>query len=283
MDKALFLSQADKEVKGTRFGRLTEGPVRSTSCSRWAVTNTFSRLISWSADGKDLFLSLHPQGTAKLQIPQGKLVPLSEGLDPVLAPDANREHNPSPRIRTRAEEEVVGNGTLPAWSPDAMKIAYVSSDSAQLRIVQVRDKKDLASIPLPERSEHWNYPTSVSWSPDGNLILVGGEAGGSSSHFEDYWLFDVDQQTRQYAGGGNEARWSPDGSEIVWSTPRSLGPSGRKHGGLKCPANPTGTYNPCQFHYVWVSHLVLVEIPSLKQQILTSGTSYESDPSWCTR
>jgi hypothetical protein len=116
--------------------------------------------------------------------------------------------------------------------------------------------------PLPERSEHWNYLTSVTASPDGKLLLVGSEAGSSTSHFEDYWLFDRASRTWRYAGGGNEAKWSPDSSTILWSTPRELAPIGTIH--------------------VWVSHLMLVDVRTLEQQTLTSGVSYESDFFWCS-
>src|ERR1700733_363457 len=40
-----------------------------------------------------------------------------------------------------------------------------------------------ANTHLPDQSEHWNYMTSVSPSPDGRLLLIGSEAGSSSSHF----------------------------------------------------------------------------------------------------
>jgi len=115
---------------------------------------------------------------------------------------------------------------------------------------------------LPDRSEHWNYRTSASASPDGTLILLGSEAGSSTSHFEDYWLFDRATRTWRYAGGGNEARWSPDSSAILWSTPRTLASIGRIH--------------------VWVAHLMLVDVRTQEQRPLTSGVSYESDFFWCT-
>jgi len=119
-----------------------------------------------------------------------------------------------------------------------------------------------AGTPLPDRSEHWNYLTSVIASPDGKVLLVGSEAGSSSSHFEDYWLFDRASRTWRYAGGGNEAKWSPDSSAILWSTPRELEPIGRIH--------------------VWVTHLMLLDVRTLEQQPLTSGVSYESDFFWCS-
>jgi len=64
-------------------------------------------------------------------------------------------------------------------------------------------------VRLPEKSDHWNFLTSVSPSPDGKVLLVGSEAGSSTSYFEDYWLLDWNSQNWQYVGSGNEAKWSP--------------------------------------------------------------------------
>ena len=132
-----------------------------------------------------------------------------------------------------------------------------------LRIKNITDGKEIATIQLPADHEHWNYSTSLAWSPDGKLILAGAEAGSSDSHFEDYWLLDWAHQKWQYAGGGNSAQWSPDGSQIVWTTARDLAPLGKIH--------------------VWVVHLVLLDVQSLKQNVLTSGTSYVSDFYWCSK
>src|SRR4051812_14720976 len=115
---------------------------------------------------------------------------------------------------------------------------------------------------LPDRSDHWNYLASVSASPDGALLLVGSQAGSSTSAYEDYWLFNRAAQTWRYAGGGNEAKWSPDSSAVVWSTPRELA--------------AIGTIR------VWVVHLLLLDVRTLKQTPLTSGMTYESDFFWCT-
>jgi hypothetical protein len=70
-----------------------------------------------------------------------------------------------------------------------------------------------SNVRLPEKSDHWNFLTSVSPSPDGKLQLVGSEAGSSTSYFEDYWFLDRSSQNWQYVGSGNEAKWSPDSSK----------------------------------------------------------------------
>jgi hypothetical protein len=160
------------------------------------------------------------------------------------------------------EYRAVGRSSPQSWGmtlPDRQKVKR-SSDAC------ARQPMESAVLPsdtrLPDRSEHWNYLTSVTASPDGKLLLVGSEAGSSDSHFEDYWLFDRASRTWRYAGVGNEAKWSPDSSTILWSTPRELAPIGRIH--------------------VWVAHLMLVDVRTLEQQPLTSGVSYESDFFWCT-
>ena len=160
------------------------------------------------------------------------------------------------------EYRPVGRSSPQSWSmtlPDREKVKRSSDTCARQPMASTVLP---AGTPLPERSEHWNYLTSVTASPDGKLLLVGSEAGSSSSHFEDYWLFDRASRTWRYAGGGNEAKWSPDSSAILWSTPRELEPIGRIH--------------------VWVTHLMLLDVRTLEQQPLTSGVSYESDFFWCT-
>ena len=74
-------------------------------------------------------------------------------------------------------------------SPSGRELAEISVheafDRSPLRIKNVTDGKEIATIQLPTDHEHWNYSTSLAWSPDGKLILAGAEAGSSSSHFED--------------------------------------------------------------------------------------------------
>ena len=179
----------------------------------------------------------------------------------LFVPFASAQNIKSKVVFNSREYRAVGRSYSQLWVmtlPDRQKVKG-SSDTC------TRQPIESAVLPtdtrLPDTSEHWNYLTSVSASPDGKLLLVGSEAGSSTSHFEDYWLFDRASKTWRYAGGGNEAKWSPDSSTILWSTPRELAPIGRIH--------------------VWVAHLMLVDVRTLEQRPLTAGISYESDFFWC--
>jgi hypothetical protein len=186
---------------------------------------------------------------------------------------------PSSANKTRAEQTAGRHGKLLTWSSDGTMFAYVDRNPSipppkpnpwgcddcfypELKIVRASDASLLATIRLPEFGEHWNYPQEIVWSPDGKTLLVGAEAGSSDSHFSDYWMVDWTKKDWRYAGGGNSANWSPDGAEIIWSTPRRLEPLGKLH--------------------VWVTYLTLVDAQTLRQQSLTSGTSIVSDFYWCT-
>jgi hypothetical protein len=130
-----------------------------------------------------------------------------------------------------------------------------------LKVVRASDASLLATIRLPEFGDHWNYPTDIVWSPDELTLLVGGEAGSSGSHYSDYWLVDWMSKEWRYVVGGNSAKWFPDGFEIIWTTPRRLEPLGKLR--------------------VWVANLALLDVRTLRQQILTPGLSIVSEFYWC--
>jgi hypothetical protein len=180
----------------------------------------------------------------------------------VFVPVTTAQTTKSALIFNSREYRAAGHTYPQVWLmtvPDQRKVNASSEACAPHKSVSAILPED---VRLPDRSEHWNYLTSASVSPEGRLFLVGSQAGSSTSAYEDYWLFDRPSKTWRYAGGGNEAKWSPDGSAIVWSTPRELATIGHIR--------------------VWVVHLALLDVRTLKQTLLTSGVTYESNFFWCT-
>jgi WD40 repeat protein len=193
---------------------------------------------------------------------------------------ATQDSHVSTERSALAQSSIDGNGKLLTWSADQTLFAYVARDAtipppkpnpwgctdcfySVLKVVRANDRQVLSTIPLPQFGDHWNYATSIKWSPDGKTLLVGSEAGPSDSKYETYWLLDWTTRKWRYAGGGNAAKWSPDSSQVLWAAARTLKSLGKIH--------------------VWVVPLVLLDVQSLEQNALTSGTSYVSDFYWCSK
>ena len=186
-------------------------------------------------------------------------------------------------MSTEAQARVksaIGRRKLLTASRDGAMVAYVDRDSSVpppvpnpwgcsdcfypvLKVARASDAAVVSTIRLPEFGDHWNYATSITWSPDGLMLLIGGQAGSTDSQFEDYWLLDWTAKKWRYAGGGNGAKWSPDSTQILWTAPRTLEPLGKIH--------------------VWVVHPILVDVQTLNQSALTAGTSFVSEFFWCPR
>jgi hypothetical protein len=182
--------------------------------------------------------------------------------------------------KTKAEQLVGQHGKPLTWSDDGTMFATVDRNPAipppkpnpwgcddcfypDLKVMRASDASLLATVRLPNSVITGIIRRILRGRQTGRRFSLVEKAGSSDSHFSDYWLVDWMKKDWRYAGGGNSAQWSPDGSEIVWSTPRRLEPLGKLH--------------------VWVEHLALLDVRTLKQQILTSGTSIVSDFYWCAK
>lgn len=172
----------------------------------------------------------------------------------------------------------------PMWSGDGKKIACAEQDS--IRILDAQTLRAVERIGLPGGSKG----TAVSWSPDGRRFLFAAPAEGSNStsRYVDYFVFTPDTKTWQaLPEGGNGAVWLPDGSGIVYVTPRELTGVGvfvRQPGGkiLGINGKPAGEVPAGRRErQVWTAQLKIVVFPGLGVKALTSGPAYNTSPAPC--
>lgn len=102
----------------------------------------------------------------------------------------------------------------------------------------------------------------VAWrrtTPCGNLR----ENGSSTSPALDYFLLDLATHEWVRAFTGNDAGWLPDGTAIVFTTPRDL---------VRLPGSSKR---------VWAAQLAIYDAATRKQTLLTSGVTNNIQPIVC--
>jgi Tol biopolymer transport system component len=100
-----------------------------------------------------------------------------------------------------------GRAGAPALSPDGTRIAYVSNEVPEKRLM-VQELSGGPALPVFSAPEI-GYPR---WSPDGTELLIWARGAGSDGI---YVMSQLGGTPRRIAGGLFIACWSPDGSTIA--------------------------------------------------------------------
>lgn len=154
-------------------------------------------------------------------------------------------------------------------SPDGSRLAC-AANGKDIVIVDLRTQQEIERVPFGQRYSNGEpypaWPLESTWSPDGAQLLVGtyGENGSSTSPTLDYFLLDLATHEWARAFTGNDAVWLPDGSAIVFTTPRDLV---RLEGSSK---------------RVWAAQLAFYDAATRKETLLTLGVTNNVQPTVCS-
>jgi Tol biopolymer transport system component len=163
----------------------------------------------WSPDGRQILFR-----STRVHVPD----PQGTGLDGILI--VNRDGS--------NEKLISGSrgGLAADWSPDGRTIVYSTSFD------EVNEHLAAYDVASGQTRDLGVYGEGVAWSPDGNLVLVGRLQGivdaqaGSSSGPQNWeiWRFrgDFTNPVRLTDNPGDDysAGWSPEGSQILFTTKR---------------------------------------------------------------
>jgi hypothetical protein len=177
-------------------------------------------------------------------------------------PDAGVSTRDAPDVRALQCDD----GTL-STSPDGLRVAC-AAHGEDIVIVDLGNLQEIERIPFRQRYSSGEpyppWPLQSTWSPDARQLLVGIYVGSSTSPALDYFLLDLATEQWARAFTGENPVWLPDGSNIVFTTPREL-------------ALLPGSWK----HQVWTAHLAVYNLAARHQTLLTSGVTNNVDPTLC--
>ncbi len=120
-------------------------------------------------------------------------------------------------------KRITGNGSInlsPAWSPDGVRIAFLSYKTGSPMLMIMNSTGEIADA-FPQGGELNSAP---SWSPDGRLLAFSSSRDGNA---EIYTLRLADKALTRLTNNDaidTSPAWSPDGRQIAFTSDRSGAP-----------------------------------------------------------
>ena len=265
-------------LKGRRFSDRIATPAELVAGGGRFARATYPRRYdeaswpAWSPDGKEIAYVggssscgfvvggcfggevwlVNPDGT-------GRQLIAAHGIAPAWSPDGTKLAYGVPGDKIvianadGSDPQVVTSGAYPAWSPDGHKLA-----------VQDRDSIWVVSTDGTNRHRVLRNAETPDWSPDGSqLVFI--HACTSTSSCEELMVANADGSNPHSLGVQlvDKAAWSPDGSEIAYSSDSG---GGSFNSSDVCEIRPDGTGRHCL-------RLAGSAAPTL-------GHFWAGDPSW---
>ncbi len=130
----------------------------------------------------------------------------------IMAPDGTGERQLTPLNQSNEGE--------PTWQPGGNLIAFTSDRDGNHDIYAIESNGRGPELRLTNHPAEDRWP---AWSPDGQWIAFASNRDPSTKDPEvpDLWAMRTDgtSVTRLTKGGGQNPRWSPDGTAIVYMAP----------------------------------------------------------------
>ena len=213
----------------------------------WSPDGKLLALSAYSGKGSKIYL-LPPNGMSRTQVtfggglasypswsPDGTHIAYASDSQPATGPDSPyytpgcelslklcpqqiRVTNANPRANSLARQlthDPVG-ATMPSWSPDGQRIAFVGGAADPNGDICVMDVNGHNVRPLTSGPAYDSFP---KWSPDGTKIAFLRAGSGQPNEL---WIMNADgTNPHPLAASGPQTgsfAWSPDGTELAFAT-----------------------------------------------------------------
>ena len=182
----------------------------------------------------------------------------------------------------------------PSWTPDRMKIAYVSNIGGGGHQIYVMDASGKGAVKLTDGPRGKG---DLDWSPDGEKIAFTSWEGQHRPTWENprISVMDADGNNPFKLTDGQDPSWSPDGQRIAFASGRNIddqifviGVDGRKRESVTkdwaIKGTPAWSPDGKRIAYMALkdefSHIYVIGADGRNRVKLTHKDEYHMDPTW---